>query len=268
MDSVLQQMRQLNTVFNRSAVSFVPLKEICLELSRIIRSNIYIFEPEGTIDTWSIAPEFICPYTEYSLADDEMPAHYLELFRANEKPLVNQYENNPICTYKDVRSCRFTDRYYSLYPIYTDFRKSAGILLIRYGEDFSEPDQILCEYACAILSMDMMRRAQEQIRQKEALLHSARSAAQSLTFSEIKAAEAILEETDGGGGSVFFNAIARKTFVTQSTITGAVKKLESAGVLITRNQGVKGKRIRITNPFLKDEIALARKEKSDAHDQT
>lgn len=164
------------------------------------------------------------------------------------------YEEHPECTYADVKHCLFNNRYYSMYPIFSAFKKVAGILFIRYEEPFSESDKILCEYTCAIVSIEMLRQEQEKIQHLSMEAAKAKLAVNSLTFSEKKAARAILEAIKGDSGEVFLNSIACKTYTTPSTVSGALKKLELATLIATRTRGVKGKYIKILNQNLRSEL--------------
>ncbi|MEG2081892.1 MAG: hypothetical protein RR011_01540, partial [Oscillospiraceae bacterium] len=154
-----------------------------------------------------------------------------------------------------VKKCLFEDRYYALYPIYSNFKKVAGMLLIRYGVDFDESDYILCEYTSAIVSLEMLRQEQVRTEQRALEIAQAKLSTNFLTPSEISAVKTALEEIEYSQGNIFLNAVASKCYSTQSTVTSALKKMESAGVITTKSQGVKGKYVKVLNRFLKSELA-------------
>ncbi len=99
------------------------LRQFLDKLCKIIGSNIYLFDTEGIIFAYSIVPKFLCPYTKCSLENGELPEYYFELFKDNDKSIINKYQSHPTCTYKDIKDCMFRDRYYSIYPIYSNFKK-------------------------------------------------------------------------------------------------------------------------------------------------
>ena len=259
LDSLIEKMQQLNSVFMHAVTAFTPLNALCDQLCNIVGCNIYIFDTTGHIFAYSIADRYVCPYSECSLENEELPPYYLEMFHKADQAITSQYQRVPVCTYNHEGVCVFDDRYFSLYPIYTNFRKSAGILLIRYGSSFSENDKVLCEYTNAIVSLEMLRQEQERTQQLAMEAAAARLAVSSLTYSELKAVLAVLEELGGDSGNVFLNGVASRSFSTQSTVTSALKKLEGAGVIATKSQGVKGKYIRVTNKRLFDELYMAEK---------
>ncbi|HWQ29626.1 MAG TPA: GTP-sensing pleiotropic transcriptional regulator CodY, partial [Negativicutes bacterium] len=119
---------------------------------------------------------------------------------------------------------------------------------------FSESDKVLCEYTCAIVSIEMLRQEQEKIQQFSMEIAKAKLAVDSLTFSEKKAACSVLEQIKGDEGEVFLNSVANKTYTTPSTVSGALKKLELATMIVTKSMGVKGKYIKILNPNLRSEL--------------
>ena len=254
MVDIVSKIHRLNTVFSKSVTTFIPLDVLCDELCGIIGCNKYLFDPNRHIFAYSVAQQFLCPYTKCSLEDEELPHYYMDLFDKNNISVKDRYNKHPKCTYEGVKLCLFTDRYYSIYPIFSGFKKVAGILFIRYETPFSDSDKILCEYTYAIVSIEMLRQEQEKMHQLSMEIAKAKLAVNSLTFSEKKAACAILEDIKGNEGEVFLNSVATKTYTTPSTVSGALKKLEVATVIATKSKGVKGKYIKILNPNLRNEL--------------
>lgn len=259
MNTLLSKIQELNSIFNKSSITFTPLAALCDQMCNIIGCNIYIFDYEGNIFAYSIADKFECPYTERSLQEKRLPSYYLSLFTSTDKAVTDQYEKIPVCTYANIKVCEFDNRYFSLYPIYLNYQKTAGMLLIRYGTHFSQTDNVLCEYASAIISLEIFQQRQLEIQQKSLEQAAVKLAIGSLSFSELRSVSAVLEQLGGSEGQVFLNAIAEKSYSTHSTVSGALKKLEAAGVISTNSQGVKGKHIKITNPRLYEEVYLAEK---------
>lgn len=260
MDTLLPKIQELNSIFNKSLTTFTPLASLCDRMCNIIGCNIYVFDSEGNIFAYSVADKFECPYTERSLKEKKLPSYYFDIFNTMNNAVTGQYEKIPICTYGNVKICEFDDRYFSLYPIYLNYQKTAGMLLIRYGANFSQTDNILCEYASAIISLEMFQQRQLEIQQKSLEQAAVKLAVGSLSFSELRSVSAVLEQLDGTEGHIFLNAIAEQCYSTHSTVSGALKKLEAAGVISTKSQGVKGKYIKITNQKLYEEVYMAEKQ--------
>lgn len=254
LDDIVKKIHQLNTVFSKSATTVIPLDGLCDELCGIIGCNIYLFDPAGHIFAYSVAQKYLCAYTKCSLENQQLPQYYMDLFNNNNVNVTDLHAEHPECTYADVKHCLFSNRHYSIYPIFSGFKKVAGILFIRYETPFSESDKILCEYTCAIVSIEMLRQEQERIQQFSMEIAKAKLAVSSLTYSEKKAACSVLEEIRWDEGEVYLNSVANKTYTTPSTVSGALKKLELATMIDTKSMGVKGKYIKILNHNLRSEL--------------
>jgi|LSQX01.1.fsa_nt_gb transcriptional pleiotropic repressor len=254
MDGIVEKIRSLNMVFGKSATTVIPLDALCQKLCKILGCNIYLFDNAGHIFACAVAPAFLCPYIECSLLEKELPGYYMERFNSQDQSIVGLYEENPKCTYGDVGRCTFQNRYYSIYPIFSMFKKTAGILFIRYEDQFSEADKVLCEYTCAIVSIEMLRQEQERAAALSSQAAKAKVTVESLSFSEKKASRAIMREIDWKCGEVFLNAIASQTYTAPSTVSGALKKLELATLIHTRSRGVKGMYVEVRNPNLRTEL--------------
>ena len=260
MDTLLAKIQELNSIFNKSLTTFTPLASLCDRMCNIIGCNIYVFDSEGNIFAYSVADKFECPYTEQSLREKILPSYFIDIIDMMENAVIGQHEKIPICTYADVKICEFDDRYYSLYPIYLNYQKTAGMLLIRYGTNFSQTDNILCEYASAIISLEIFQQRQLEIQQKSLEQAAVKLAVGSLSFSELRSVSAVLEKLEGMEGHIFLNEIAEECYATHSTVSGALKKLEAAGVISTKSQGVKGNYVKITNQKLYEEVYMAEKQ--------
>ena len=116
------------------------------------------------------------------------------------------------------------------------------------------------EYASAIISLEMFQQRQLEIQQKSLEQAAVKLAVGSLSFSELRSVSAVLEQLEGIEGYIFLNSIAEQCYSTHSTVSGALKKLEAAGVISTKSLGVKGKYIKITNQRLYEEVYMAEKE--------
>ena len=250
----MSKIHRLNAVFNESSSTLLSIDALTDKLCDIIGSNIYLFDTNGNIFAYSVAPEFNCPYTKCSLIDGKLPQYYMDLYDQIDTSIVNQYQEHPECTYRDIKECLFRNRYYSILPIFSNFKKAAGILFIKYTTPFLPSDGILCEYIVAIVSLEMLRQEQENLQHISIEIAKAQVAANSLTFNEVKAVKYIMKYIDGDEGEIFLNSVASDTYTTPSTVSNALNKLELATVITTKSRGVKGKYIKILNKNLRNEL--------------
>ena len=75
-----------------------------------------------------------------------------------------------------------------------------------------------------------------------------------LSYSEIKAVSAILNELDGLEGRLTASVIADRIGITRSVIVNALRKLESAGIIESRSLGMKGTYLKVLNEGIYDKL--------------
>ena len=90
----------------------------------------------------------------------------------------------------------------------------------------------------------------EDLRGREAV----RMAIDKLSYSELAAVQKVFDELEEDDSLFVASKVADKYKLTRSVIVNALRKLESAGVINTRSLGMKGTRIKIINPYLRDQI--------------
>ena len=69
----------------------------------------------------------------------------------------------------------------------------------------------------------------------------------------------IFDELEGEEGILVASRIADREGITRSVIVNALRKLESAGVIVSKSSGMKGTYIKVTNALIFDEIEELRK---------
>ncbi|MBQ1809483.1 MAG: GTP-sensing pleiotropic transcriptional regulator CodY, partial [Selenomonas sp.] len=123
-------------------------------------------------------------------------------------------------------------------------------------EEFSDEDLLLCEYGATVVGMEMLRDHAEKIEIEARKKATVQIALNTLSYSESKAARAILEAlTDPEGGTtIVASKIADEVKITRSVIVNALRKFESAWVIESKSLGMKGTNIRVLNEFLMDEV--------------
>ena len=257
MNNLIDKVYQLNKTFQKSVTSVIPLNDLCTQLGNIIECNMYLFYSSGEIFAYSTAKAFSCKYNDSALERHELPYYHMCHFHESAQPQFNLYEETPTCTCEERDTCIFSNRYSAMVPVFSNGMKKAGILLIRYGAPFEKDEEVLCEYTAAIISIELIRQEQERIQRESVEIARARLAVSSLTFSEQKAGAAVLDSLEEDEGTVFLNTVANRIYATQSIVSAALKKLESAGVIATKSRGVKGKQITILNPYLRQAMADA-----------
>ena len=116
---------------------------------------------------------------------------------------------------------------------------------------------ILTEYVATYIGL-MLHRSQEKRREVEARRQAkAQRAIQSLTHSELGAAELIFQELGGKDGLLVASEAAKKFGISRSILIVALRKLKSAGIIESHSLGVKGTYIKILNEKILDEFTVS-----------
>ena len=147
-------------------------------------------------------------------------------------------------------------------------RRRLGTLVVASSKkEFGDPDLLLCEYGATVVGMEMLRDASQrneiEARQREAV----RIAVETLSYSERKAAHAILQGLASQGkfeGRLIASRIADEAKITRSVIVNALRKFESAGVIESKSLGMKGAFVRVTNAYLMEKLPELEEYASDA----
>ena len=140
-------------------------------------------------------------------------------------------------------------------PINIAGERLGTLFLYRPGTFYSIDDIILCEYGTTVVGLEIMRSETEESREAVRSRQIVEAALTSLSVSERKAIECVLEELSGEEGILIASRIADRYGITRSVIVNAIRKLESAGVIESKSSGMKGTFLKITNPNLREAVA-------------
>ncbi len=139
-------------------------------------------------------------------------------------------------------------------PIIGGDERVGSILCVRRAAEFSAQDQDVARIASITLGMIISRVIHDRQEDKAAQTRSARSAINSLSYSEIIAMQKIFEELNGDEGLLVASRIADEAEITRSVIVNALRKLASANVIESRSLGMKGTYLRVLNPEIRKEF--------------
>ena len=255
MISLLGKTRQINRLLQRS--ESVEYDGISRVLSNVLEANVYITDEGGKI----------CGYALFDDDDDLMVSEVIELGQFPRKYVdwLNRLEETHAnirvdadgVSYEKEMAELFREQNIVITPIYGP-RRRLGTLVVASGKkEFGDPDLLLSEYGATVVGMEMLRDAAQksevEARQREAV----RIAVETLSYSERKAAHAILQELASQGkceGRLIASRIADEAKITRSVIVNALRKFESAGVIESKSLGMKGTFVRITNAYLMEKL--------------
>ncbi|HBN96458.1 MAG TPA: GTP-sensing pleiotropic transcriptional regulator CodY [Firmicutes bacterium] len=139
-------------------------------------------------------------------------------------------------------------------PIIGGDERVGSVLCVRRSGTYSDQDMDIANIAGVTLGMIISRVIHERQEDKAAQTRSARSAINSLSYSEILAMQKIFEQLDGDEGLLVASRIADEAEITRSVIVNALRKLASANVIESRSLGMKGTYLRVLNPEIRKEF--------------
>ena len=135
------------------------------------------------------------------------------------------------------------------------FRSRFGSLIIwRNQGQFEEEDLVMVEIASTVVGIQLLNFQREEDEKNIRNRAAVNMAINTLSYSEMKAVSAILDDLDGKEGQLTASVIADRIGITRSVIVNALRKLESAGVIESRSLGMKGTYLKILIPEIFAEI--------------
>lgn len=255
MSDILQKVRKLNWLLTESPTGKFSFDDMAEILSDLMDANVYIMDTEGHITGLS-----------YKIEEDSSAV----LDPETGKPIFPKEYNEEILKIKEtvpnlcgedvLKILKFdfntADKLHTIVPIVGGGLRWGTLLLARYSPAFEDEDLVLAEYGAAVVGLEIQRTNALKHEEEERELTVVKMAVGTLSYSETEAVQQIFAELDGDEGLLVASKIADRSGITRSVIVNALRKLESAGVIESKSLGMKGTRIKIINPRLKDEIKL------------
>ena len=256
MITLLGKTRQINRLLQRS--ENVEYDGISRVLSNVLEANVYITDESGNICGYALFDDFDEDLMVSEVIEQgQFPRRYVDWLNRLEETHANLRVAAEGGSYEKEMAELFHDQNIVVTPIYGPRRRLGTLVVATDKKEFDDPDLLLCEYGATVVGMEMLRDASQRnevdARQREAV----RIAVETLSYSERKAAHAILQELASQGkyeGRLIASRIADEAKITRSVIVNALRKFESAGVIESKSLGMKGTFVRVTNSHLMEKL--------------
>ncbi len=241
MSDILTKIRKLNWLFQESPTGAFSFKGMCAILSDLMDANVYVANTRGKIIgvSYKIKSDSSA-ITDPETGNEVFPGDYNEEFMNLKETMANLKGDKVLEIFKYDYDT--SDKLHTLIPIIGGGARLGTMIMARYEPEFTDEDLALAEYGATIVGLEIQRR--KTMEEEE----------ETLSYSEIEAVQRIFEELEGEEGLLVASKIADKSGITRSVIVNALRKLESAGVIESRSLGMKGTRIKITNPKFQAEL--------------
>lgn len=241
---LLDKTRKFNKLLHNSNSGKFVFSDICNVLEETLISNVLVVSKKGKLlgiskqKSLETIEELIC----------NKIGNYIDL-NLNERLLniLSTKENVNLTTLgfigDNIRRCNAI-----IIPIDISGERLGTVFIYRIGEQYDIDDIIISEYGTTVVGLEMIRAVSEE-REIEIRKHQIiTSAINTLSFSEHEAIRYVFEEMNGEEeGIIIASRLAEKVNITRSVVVNALRKFESAGVIETRSNGMKGTYIKVLN---------------------
>ena len=256
---LLNKTRRISKILQKNVGHhLVNFDEVAEALSDVIASNVYVISPEGKLLGYAIHHETDQDQIQQYLSDRAVPIDFAKMLMDVDKTVPNVGNDNAHVLLSTEVKDMFKNGYTTLIPIIGGGDHLGTLVLSRFNEPFVDEDLILGEYGATVVGMEILRGRAGEVEEEARSRAVVQLAINSLSFSELEAAEHIFNELDGLEGLLVASKIADRVGITRSVIVNALRKLESAGVVESRSLGMKGTYIKILNPKLLPALEKAR----------
>ncbi|MFZ2256921.1 MAG: GTP-sensing pleiotropic transcriptional regulator CodY [Clostridiaceae bacterium] len=252
--SLLQKMRRLNKIQQRTGYEQIKFDEICQILAEELDCNVYVISRKGKILGYehSLAFTPIDAYKNF-LQDLRVPEEYNDRLLSTIEPMMN-LDSTDERVLNVEKGLDLRKKSSTILPIVGN-RERLGTLLVNFFEkETTEEDLILLEYAATIVGIEILREKHTELEIDTRKRQVVKLALDTLSYSETEAVKHIFNELDGNEGLLVASRIADKVGITRSVIVNALRKFESAGVIKSRSLGMKGTHITVLNDKLLEEM--------------
>lgn len=249
---LLDDTRKINRILHKKNNGKVMFSDICDAMKGVLHSNVLVLSKKGKIlgmgNIGEIEPLSEMGFSRVSdFIDDKLNLRLTDILSTKENvnletlgfsgDISKNYQ--AIVTPIDVAGNRY------------------GTLIVYKNNDkngFSIEDIILCEYGATVVGLEMMRSVSEESAEEDRQHKGVHAALATLSATETDAMVHVFNELSGCEGVLVASKIADREGITRSVIVNALRKLESAGVIMSRSSGMKGTYIKVTNKHIFEEI--------------
>ena len=254
---LLDDTRKINSILHRKNSGKVVFNDICDAMRSVLDSNVLVLSKKGKLLGMSNSTAFEPIEKPGTLKVSQ----FIEA-RLNER-LVDILSTKESVNLETLGFSEEISRKYQaiITPINIAGQRYGTLVIYKPSADetYSIEDIILTEYGATVVGLEMVRSVSEESAEEDRRAQGVQAALSTLSASETDAVVHIFEELSGLEGILVASRIADREGITRSVIVNALRKLESAGVIVSRSSGMKGTYIKVTNELIYDEIEEMKK---------
>ena len=249
---LLDDTRKINSILHRKNSGKVAFNDICDAMKSVLGSNVLVLSRKGKVlgTGSSLGIQKIADLENVRVSDFIDP-------RLNER-LVDILSTKESVNLETLGFSEEISRQYQaiITPIDIAGQRYGTLMIYKASSEpsYSIEDIILTEYGATVVGLEMVRSVSEESAEEDRRAQGVQAALSTLSASETDAVVHIFEELSGLEGILVASRIADREGITRSVIVNALRKLESAGVIVSKSSGMKGTYIKVTNELIYDEI--------------
>lgn len=254
---LLDDTRKINSILHRKNSGKVAFNDICDAMRTVLDSNVLVLSKKGKI----LGMGYSTAFAAIEKLSEGKVSEFIDA-RLNER-LVDILSTKESVNLETLGFSEEISKNYQaiITPIDISGQRYGTLMIYKPSSEnaYSIEDIILTEYGATVVGLEMVRSVSEESAEEDRRAQGVQAALSTLSASETDAVIHIFEELSGLEGILVASRIADREGITRSVIVNALRKLESAGVIVSKSSGMKGTYIKVTNALIFDEIEELRK---------
>lgn len=257
--SLLEKTRKINQLLQQKnsfdLTSDLPYNKIALNLGEILDSNAYIISDHGVLLGFNERHDVNNERVKSMFVEKQFPKSYTDNVDLLDATEANIEIDSPLTAFPIELREKYPNGLTTVVPIFGAGERLGTIILSRMDQSFNNDDLVLAEYSATVVGMQILYQQSRSIEDEVRSSTAVQMAVGTLSYSELKAVQAIFDALDGDEGRLTASSIADEIGITRSVIVNALRKLESAGIIESRSLGMKGTYLKVLNPRFKEELS-------------
>ena len=249
-NQILSKIRRLNWVLSETTTGSLSYKDLSVILCELINANVLIFDIKGHV----LGSAYSNIEDKSTIGDsdavEEIVEDDVERFLGIRECAANLQGESIRAVLGDTYE--MSEKYHTIVPVVCGGMRLGTLLLTRRDVELDDEELALGEYGATVVGLEIQRRIALEKAREDQLRLAVDMAVGTLSYSEKDAVHKIIGGLEGDEGLVVASKIAAQYGLTNSVIVNALRKLESARILEAKSLGMKGTRIKILNPYIKE----------------
>lgn len=257
MPNLLNKTRKITSILQRSVDNLdtdLPYNTMAAQLADIIDCNSCIINGGGNILGYAIKYKTNTDRVEKMFEEKKLSEEYVKAASRVYDTEANLSVDNDLTIFPVESKDIYPDGLTTIAPIYGGGMRLGTLIIWRNDKEFLEDDLILVEIASTVVGIQLLNLQTENLEETIRKQTAVNMAINTLSYSEMKAVAAILNELGGIEGRLTASVIADRIGITRSVIVNALRKLESAGIIESRSLGMKGTYLKVINEGIFDKL--------------